>query len=130
MVVLEENHVEESDAVVHAATNLHSLLLQHTHTWGSLTGIKHTGLGTCINECLLILMRHRGDTRHTLQDIEHQTFCLQKALLLALHAHHDIARHHMGTILHINLHLEFRIETAKHFFGDLNSCEDTLFLDQ
>ena len=67
VIVLKENHVEETNAVVHAATNLHSLLLEHTHTRGGLTGVEHAGLGACIDERLLIFVGHRGDAAHALK---------------------------------------------------------------
>ena len=38
MVIFQETHIKKTNAMVHTTTNLHSLLLQHTETWSSLTG--------------------------------------------------------------------------------------------
>ena len=130
VVVLEQYHVEESDAVVHASAYLHGFLLQHTHAWRRLAGIEDTCLGAGIDECLLIFVRHCGDATHALQDIEHQALRLQKALHLALDAHHDVAGLDVSTILDINLDLHFGVEAVEHLLGNLYSSKDAFFLDK
>ena len=76
MVVLEQDHIEETDAMVHTATDLHSLLLQHSETWSSLAGVQDMSLGTL--KALHVLSGHGSDTAHTLHDVEHQALCLEE----------------------------------------------------
>ena len=130
VVVLQQNHVEESDAVVHATTNLHGFLLQHTHARSGLASVEHTSLGACIDECLLILVSHRSDAAHTLEDVEHEAFCLKETLLFTLDGHHNVARLHMGAILYIHFHLHRGVEAAEHFLGYLHASKDAFLLDE
>ena len=76
VVILQQDHIEKSDTVVTSSTDLHGLLLQHTHARGGLTGIKHTGLRAF--QVLHVLVGHRGDTTHTLHDVQHQTLRLEQ----------------------------------------------------
>ena len=130
VVVLQQNHVEESDAVVHATTNLHGFLFEHTHARSGLASVEHTSLGACIDECLLILVGHGGNTTHALEDVEHEAFCLKETLLFTLDGHNDVARLHMGTILNIHFHLHRGVEAAEHLFGYLHTGKDALFFDE
>ena len=77
VVVLQQNHVEQSDTMVRAATNLHSLFLEHAHTWRRLSGVEHACLGAGIDQGLLVFVSHSGNARHALQDVEHEALCLQ-----------------------------------------------------
>ncbi len=97
MIILEENHIEETDTMVHTTTYLHSLLLQHTETWSSLTGVEDVSLGTF--KALYILSGHGSDTAHTLHDVEHQALCLEQRTGLALYDHSDVALLHVSTVL-------------------------------
>ena len=76
MVILQQNHVKQSDTVVTAAANLHGLLLQHAHARRRLAGVKHAGLRTL--QALHIFVRHGGNTTHALHDVQHQTLRLQQ----------------------------------------------------
>ena len=128
VVILEQNHVEETYAMVAATTNLHSLLLQHTQAWCGLTRVEYTGLGTL--QALYVLVSHRGNTTHALHNVQHQTLCLQQRARLTRHNHSDVALLHTGTILHQHLDLHRRIETMEHLLGNLDACQDTIFLDE
>ena len=74
VVVLQQDHVEESNTMVATATDLHGLLLEHTHARRRLAGIEHTGLRTL--QSLHVLIGHGGDTAHALHDIQHQALRL------------------------------------------------------
>ena len=76
MVVLEQDHVEETDTVVAAPANLDSLLLEHTHARSGLTRIQHTRPGTF--QSLYILVCHGGNATHALHDVQHETFRLEQ----------------------------------------------------
>ena len=120
MVVLQQNHVEETDAVVAAAANLHGLLLQHTHTWRRLAGVKHTG--TSALQPFDIPVGHRGDTAHTLHDIQHQALRLQQRTHTSRHNHSDVAFLHAATVAHQYLDLHLRVEAVEHLLGNLDTC--------
>ena len=44
MVVLEQNHVKQTDAVVATATDLDGFFLEHAHAGSSLSGVENTGV--------------------------------------------------------------------------------------
>ena len=76
VVILEQDHVEETDTMVHTTTYLHGLLFEHTHARGGLAGVEYAGVGTL--QALHILVGHRGDTTHTLHDVQHEALRLQQ----------------------------------------------------
>ena len=116
--------------MVRAAANLHGFLLQHAHAGRGFAGVQHAGLGSGIDESLLIFVCHGGYARHALQDVQHQALGLQEALLAALHAHDDVAGANVGAVLNIHLHLQLGVEAAEHLLGNLHAGKDSLFLDE
>ena len=130
MIILKQNHIKETNTVIHSTANLNSLLLKHTHTRGCLTRIQNARLGTCINKSLLVLMRHGGDTTHSLQYVKHKALCLQKTLHLTLHAHNDIPRLDMSAILDIHLDLHCGVKSMEHLLGNLYASKNTLLFDK
>ena len=128
VVVLEENHIEETDAMVHTATNLHSLLLQHAETWSGLAGIEDVSLGTF--EALHILGSHGSDTAHALHDVEHEALCLKQRTGLTLYNHGDVALLHVGTILQQNLHLHGRVKAGEYLLSHFYTSQYAIFLDE
>ena len=119
MVILQENHVEQADTMVHTSTDANSLLLDHTHTRCCLAGVEHMSLGAF--QLLHILTGGGGDTAHALHDVEHQTLGLQQRLYLALHYEGDVALLHLCAIFDEDGHLQFWIEgledTACHLYA-------------
>ena len=128
VVVLQQDHVEESDAMVTTTADLHGLLLQHTHARGGLTGIQHTSASTL--QPLHILIRHRGNAAHALHDVQHQALRLQQRAHTTCDDHGDVALLHTAAIAHQHLHLHLRIETAEHLLGNLHASQDTVLLDE
>ena len=128
VIVLEENHIEETDTMVHTTTNLHCLLLQHTETWSSLTGVEDVSLGTF--KALYIHSGHGSNTAHTLHDVEHETLSLKQRTGLALYDHSDVALLHVGTILQQNLYLHGRIEACEHLLSHFYTSQNAIFLDE
>ena len=79
---------------------------------------------------MLILVRHCGYAAHALQDVEHETLRLQKALHLSLDAHHDVAGLDVRSVLDVGLDLQVRVESMKHFLCNLVACKDAFLLDE
>ena len=75
VVVLEQNHVEESDAMVASAANLDGLLLEHAQAGGGLAGVEHAGVGAF--ETLDVAVGGGGDAAHALHDVEHEALGLE-----------------------------------------------------
>ena len=125
MVVLEQDHIEKSDTMVHSATYLHSFLFEHTHTWGSLAGIEHASLQAF--QLSHILGSDSGNTTHALHDIQHSTLGLEQRLYTAFYHKGDISRLHMCTIVDKYGWLQLRVEFLKHLHGDIHACEDSFF---
>ena len=128
VVVFEQDHVEESDAVVTATANLHSLLLEHTHARGSLAGVEHTGVGTL--QSLHILISHCSNTAHALHDVEHESLGLQQRAYTSADNHGDVTLLHTGAVLHEHLDLHLRVEATEHLLGNLHTSENTILLDE
>ena len=128
MVILQQDHVEESDTVVHTTADLHSLFLQHTHTWGGLTGIQHPCM--CSFEPFHITVGHRGNTAHPLHDVQHQAFCLKQRAHLSCYDHGHIPFLHRGAITNQHLHLHVGIKASKHPLCHLHASQNAVFLNQ
>ena len=90
VVVLEQDHVEQPDAVVYTAADFHGFLFEHTHTGCGLARVEHTGVGSL--EPFHITVGHGGNAAHALHDVEHETFGLQEGAHLSRDEHGDIAR--------------------------------------
>ena len=128
MVVFEENHIKQADAVIGAAANLHRLFFQHAHTGRGFAGVEHAGAGAF--ESFHVALRHGGDTAHALHDVEHQSLCLKKALRLSAHHESHITGLNVRTVFEENLHLKRRVEFAEHFAGNAHTGQDALFFDE
>ena len=128
MVVLKQNHVKQTDTMVHAATNLYSLLLEHTQSWSSLTSVENMSL--CTLEALYILGCHCSDTAHALHDVKHQTLGLKQRAHLAGNHHGDVALLDVGTIAYENFNLHSRVESCKYTLCHFYSGKDAVFLYQ
>ena len=75
MIIFQQNHVEQSDTMIHATTYLHSFFFEHTHARSCLAGIENASMQTF--EFFHIPVSHRSDTAHALHHIEHKTLGLQ-----------------------------------------------------
>ena len=128
VVVLEQDHVEQSDAVVAASANLHGLLLEHAHAGGGLAGVEHAGLGAL--QPLDILVGHGGNAAHALHDVEHESLGLQQGAHATGDNHGDVALLDARAVLHEHLDLHVGVEAAEHFLGDLDAGQDAVFLDE
>ncbi len=127
MVVLDENHVEEADTVVAASADAHCFFFEHTHAGSGLAGVEHLGLETF--ETLLVFRGLSGDAAHALHDVEHHAFCLQEGAHRALDLKGYVAGFHMGAVVDIDRHLQFRVEFLKYFAGNLDSGKYSFLLD-
>ena len=128
MVILKQNHVEQSDAMVATTANLNGLLFQHTHARSGLTSVEHAGLGAF--QMLYVTVGHSGDATHALHDVQHQALRLQQRAHLACDDHGNVALLHTTAVAHEHFHLHLRVETVKHLLGNLHTCQDTILLDE
>ena len=128
MVVLQQNHVEEADAMVHAAADLDGLLLQDAEARRRLARVEDVGSRAL--QALHVAARHRGDAAHALHDVEHQTLRLQQRAHLARDDEGHVARLDMGAVMDEDLHLERRVEAVEHLAGNLHAREHALLLDE
>ena len=114
MVVLEQNHVEQADSMVHASAERDRFLLQIAQSGRRLACIEHMATGV-LDEAL-VLMRRSRYAGHTLHDIEHRTLYLQQTQLLAI----DLKCHITGlderTVLKELLHTAFGVEIVDNLF--------------
>ena len=129
VVIFQEDHVEQTDTMVTCATNTYRLFLEHTETGSGLAGVENGATRTG-NE-MLIIMRHRSNTRHPLHDIQHRALYLQQAQHLAINAESDITRLHFCPIFKKQLHTKLRVKIVYHFLRHFHSGKDSLcFYDQ
>ena len=128
VVVLEENHVEQADAVVASATNLHGHLFEDTHAGSGLAGIEHTGAGAF--HLLHIAGSHGSNATHALHDVEHEAFGLEQGLNLSFYHHSHIAGLHRGAVFDKHFHLHFGVEAVEHHLGNFDAGQNAFFLDE
>ena len=128
VVVLQQNHVEETDTMVAAAANLHGLLLEHAHARSGLAGVEHAGARSL--QSLHVLIGHGGNAAHALHDVQHQALSLKQRAHLARDNHGDIALLHPTSVAHQHLHLHRWIEAAEHLLGYLHTSQYAVFLNE
>ena len=128
VIVFEEYHVKKSYAMVAAATNLHGLLLQHTHSWCGLAGIEHTTSGAL--QPLHVFIGHSGDATHTLHDVEHESLGLQQGAHTTRDNHGDVALLDTSAVTHEHLDLHIWVEATEHLLGNLHTSQNAVFLDE
>ena len=128
MVVLKQDHVEQTDAMVHATADLDSLLLQHAHAGSGLAGVKDMCL--CALQTLHITVCHRGDAAHALHDVKHQSLGLKQRTHLSCNDHGNVALLDRRSVAHQHLYLHCGVEACKHALCHLYACKDAVFLDE
>ena len=127
VVIFQENHIEETDAVVHAAADADCLLLDHTQTRCRLASIEDARLRSF--QRLDIFAGSRRDAAHTLHDVQHQTLSLQERLHFALDFEGDVAFLHLRAVVDKDRHLQLRVESVEDTFSHIDTGQDTVFLD-
>ena len=88
MVILEHYHVVEADAMVGAATTVHSIFFEKTHVGSGFAGVEQTGVEAV--EHLHHVVGLRGYTAETLHKIEGGTFGGKDYTRSPLDDHEDI----------------------------------------
>ena len=127
MVVLEQYHVKQPDAVVTAATNLDGFLLEHAHAGSGLASVENAGLEAL--EALCIAGCGCCHAAHALHDIEHQALGLQQGANTPRNDKGNVAGLDMGTVANHDLHLQLGVKFLKHAARDSHASQDALFLD-
>ena len=128
MVVLQKNHIEQTDTVVLATADLHCHFVQHAHTGCGLTGIQHFGFQTL--QAIGIDRRLSRHATHSLHNIEQDTLGLQQRLQTTRHVERHVAHLHASTIFEQLLELHLGIQTVEYHLRNLDTCNDTLLLAQ
>ena len=128
VIVLEQDHVEETYAVVHSASDAHGLFLQHAHARRGLARVEDARLSARVDESLLVAVGHGGYAAHALADVEHEALGGEEALLASAYREHDVAWAHVVAVVHVHGHFQVRVEAAEHFLGSALAGEDALFL--
>ena len=127
MVVFQEDHIKQSDTMVHTSAKHDCFFLQVTQTRRGLTGIKYVAAGV-LNEGL-VFMRGGRHTRHALHDIEHRALDLQQAEFLTIYLEGYIARFDMIAIMQELLKAALGIKIVNDLFGYFHTGEYTGVLD-
>ena len=130
VVVFKQNHVEQSDTMIHAPAYLHRLFLEHAHARCGFSGVQHACLCASLNQGLLVAVRHGGDATHALQDVQHQSLGLQKALLASFYRQHNVARVDVRTIGYVYLDLQVGIKTMEHLLGNVCASQYSFLFDE
>ena len=128
VVVLDQNHVEETDAVVVAAADSHGFFLEDAHAGCCLACVEHLAWQTC--EKFLIFRSDCGYAAHALHDVEHESFGLQQRAYGTFDHESYVAGLDMGAVFDENSHFERRIKAFEYATGNVDTCQYTFFLDQ
>ena len=67
MIVLEQNHVKQSDAMIYSATYFYRFFLHHSHARGRFASVKYAGIGSF--QFFYVFGGHGCDTTHALHDV-------------------------------------------------------------
>ena len=127
MVILQEDHVEQTDTMVYATTDPDGVFLHHTHARCGFACVEYTSL--CALEGLDIFAGCCRNTAHALHDVQHQSLGLQQGAYLALDDEGDIAFLDLSAILDEDGHLQLRIEIVEDAFCHLDARQDAVFLN-
>ena len=124
MIVLYENHIEQTDAVIASASDFYGLLFEQTHSGSCLTGIEHACFQSV--EAALIFVSHGCHTAHALHDVEHYTLGLQQRAHTALNHKSHITGLYMRAVGNADSHFQLGVEFFKHLAGHFYSGQDSL----
>ena len=128
VVILQQNHIEQSDAMVLASAHLHRHLLQHAHSWCGLASVKDLGMevGNTVGiDCGLC-----GNATHSLHNIEQNALGTQQRLQVALDIEGHIAHLHAVAIVQYLLELNLRVQSLGNHLCNFYARNDTLLLAQ
>ena len=128
VVVFEQNHVEEADAVVGAAADFDGFFFEHTHAGCGFAGIEHTCV--CAFESFDIGGRHRGNAAHALHHVEHKTLGLQQASDFAGDNHGHVAGFHVCAVVNESFHFEGGVKAVEDFVSNSHAGQDAFFFDE
>ena len=128
VVVLEQDHVEQSHAVVLAAAQFDGHLVQYAHAGRRLAGVEHAGVQPFepgdVNRCL------RRHAAHALHDVEQDPFGLQQRLQPSGHVEGHVAGPHARAVGDARVEFDGGIEPFEDEPGDLDAGDDALLLAQ
>ena len=124
VVVLQQDHVEQSHAVVLAAADLHGHLVQHAHAGRGLARVEHAR--TEPFEVLHVEGRLRGHAAHALHDVEQDAFGLEQRAQAPRDVERHVARPHAVAVGEDAFEPHLRIEAVQHDLGDLDAGDDAL----
>lgn len=128
VVVFQQNHVEQSDTMVHATADADCLFLHHAHAGGRFSCVKYPGVRAF--QPLYVFVCHCSDAAHALHDVQHQAFGLQEAAYFSCDDHGHIAGTDVGAVIKEHLDRHCRVKAVKHFFGDTHTGEYAFFFYQ
>ena len=127
MVVFEEYHVEESDAVVGAAANADGFLFKKSKARCGLAGVKNSCV--CPSKQFDVAMGGGGDATHSLHDVEHESFGLEEGEDSSFNKESDVTFFDGLAVMDEDGDFEFGVEGVEDFFGDLDAGKDAVFFD-
>lgn len=124
VVVLDQDHVVEAEAMVGAASPGDGEFVKGAQPRGRLSGIENPGVraGDGIDESA----GQRGDSRHPPQEVEGCPFRCEDCARRALDLGQECARRHALAFLHSRRELDSRIVLAEHRSGHVQPGDDTV----
>ena len=102
--------------------------MSNTRYRGWFAGVEYAATGACNGldvDCRL--GRHAA---HTLHNVEHNAFGLQQRARVSLHEECNIARADAVAVVEQSLDFDLRVQTAEDLFGNVDSGNYSLLLDQ
>ena len=124
VVVLQQNHVEQSHAVILTAADLDGHLVQYAHARGGFARVENFGMQVFdlvgIDGCL---GRHAA---HALHDVQQDAFGLQQGLEPSRNVEGHVARLHAVAVAEDLFELHVGVQASKHQLCDFDARENTL----
>ena len=128
VIVLQQDHVEEPDAVVHAAADFDGFFFEHAHSGRGLASVKDAGVIAL--QTVGIDSSHGGDAAHALHDVQHETLGLEQGAHLARNHHGNVAGLDASPVRQKFFHLQLGVKAAKNLTSSTHSGEHAFFFDE
>ena len=127
VIVLEENHIEEADAVVAAASDLDGHLVEQPHARRCLAGVDDLRVEAL--ELGDVAGSRRCDAAHVLHDIEDEPLGEEEGLSATLDTEGDVSLLDAVSVVENLLEREAAVDMVENLTSDIDAREDTVLLN-
>jgi hypothetical protein len=128
MIVLDQDHVGEAQAMVRPAAGFNGVFLEEAQAGGRLARVEDLGFGPCygVDETT----RGRGDSREPLEEVESGPLALEQGDRRPLDARKDVGFAESRPVLDLLGDFDSRVDFLEDAAGDRQTGQDSVFFGQ